>query len=209
MKIIQEKGDQISFEVEMDESLANALRRLINNIPTLAIKDVEISKNGSPLYDETIAHRLGLTPLKNPKNKKTPELKISTKKKGFVYSGEIEGDVKIVFENIPITYLDEDQELQLNATTRFGIGEEHSKFSPGFMFYKNIKEIKLDKDYPTELLKGLPVEASKKSENKIFLDDGVSSDLGEIYENLNRLSGREVAKMNNKTRGGFGSTGKK
>ena len=58
-----QKNDQMTFEVEIEESLANLIRKYINHIPTIAVEDVEITKNDSPLYDETIAHRLGLIPL--------------------------------------------------------------------------------------------------------------------------------------------------
>ena len=44
--------------------LANTLRRLIlEEVPTMAIEDIEIVKNSSILYDEILAHRLGLLPL--------------------------------------------------------------------------------------------------------------------------------------------------
>jgi DNA-directed RNA polymerase subunit D len=46
-------------------AFANALRRvIIDYVPTMAIEDIEFSKNSSILYDEIIAHRLGLTPIK-------------------------------------------------------------------------------------------------------------------------------------------------
>ncbi len=46
-------------------SLANALRRsIINSVSTMAIDDVIIYKNTSSMYDEILASRLGLIPLK-------------------------------------------------------------------------------------------------------------------------------------------------
>ena len=48
-------------------SLVNALRRsIINGVNTLAIEDVTIYKNTSFMYDEILASRLGLIPLKTP-----------------------------------------------------------------------------------------------------------------------------------------------
>ena len=45
-------------------AFANTLRRImIDEVPTMAVEDVEFRKNNSILYDEIIAHRLGLTPL--------------------------------------------------------------------------------------------------------------------------------------------------
>ena len=43
---------------------ANALRRImIEEVPTMSIEEVEFRANTSILYDELIAHRLGLLPL--------------------------------------------------------------------------------------------------------------------------------------------------
>ena len=84
MKIeqIQNKGEKLSFKIkDTDLSLVNALRRIIvENVPVLAIDRVDFSKNDSVLYDEILAHRLGLIPLKT--NIKTFKLKEECSCKG-------------------------------------------------------------------------------------------------------------------------------
>jgi len=51
MKIIQKTREKVIFSCEIEESLANALRRSIDEIPILAVDEVEIHKNDSVLYD--------------------------------------------------------------------------------------------------------------------------------------------------------------
>ena len=87
MKLLNKKENQITFTAEIDESLANAIRRYLNKIPIIAVDEVEISKNDSPLYDETIAHRIGLIPIKMEKaisEKKAHKMKLDTSKEGIV-----------------------------------------------------------------------------------------------------------------------------
>jgi DNA-directed RNA polymerase I and III subunit RPAC1 len=93
MKLINKKDDKIIFSAEIDESLANAIRRYLNQIPIFAVNEVVIEKNDSPLYDETIAHRIGLIPLKIEKKpeKKNLKLNLNVKKEGVVYSNELKG----------------------------------------------------------------------------------------------------------------------
>ena len=134
MKLINKKPNQIVFTTEVEESLANVIRRYLNQIMVSAIDEVEISKNDSPLYDETIAHRMGLIPLKNKGNSKESKLKLIGQKEGMVYSGELTGDVEVVYDKIPITSLKKGQKLEITATTRMGKGSEHARFSPGLMF---------------------------------------------------------------------------
>ena len=59
--------NKISFKTDIEIDLANAIRRSVLEIPTMAIDEVEIIKNDSALYDEIIAHRIGLIPIKTEK----------------------------------------------------------------------------------------------------------------------------------------------
>lgn len=158
MKIIKKDKEKLIFAAEIDETLANAIRRSVNEIPVLAIDEVEIYKNDSVLYDEIIAHRLGLVPLKMEKgmnmaeecsckgkgcSKCAVQLKLSGKKPGTVYSGDLKGKAEVVYGKMPITLLREDQEIELVAFARLGRGMDHAKFSPGLAYYRNLAEIEI------------------------------------------------------------------
>ena len=69
MEMIKSSNEEIVFKTGMNVSLANAIRRSVGEIPILAISECDIYKNDSALYDEIIAHRLGLVSLKNQKMK--------------------------------------------------------------------------------------------------------------------------------------------
>ncbi len=197
MKAIEKKDNKIVFQAEIDESLANILRRYLNQIPILAIDEVEISKNDSPLYDETIAHRLGLIPLKMGKtiNEKT-KLKLSAKKEGMVNSGELTGEINPVHDKIPITSLEKGQELEIIATTKIGNGSEHSRFSPGLMFYRDIVEIKIENDCPQEVIKICPQKILKLEDKKIVAKENYKCDMCESCIEFCKKQGKDSIKLN-------------
>ncbi|OIO42628.1 DNA-directed RNA polymerase subunit D [Candidatus Pacearchaeota archaeon CG10_big_fil_rev_8_21_14_0_10_31_9] len=153
MKTVEKKENRIGILIEGNESLANALRRNINEIPNLAIDEVELYKNDSALYDEIISHRLGLVPLTSNRKleevKDKPdmksEIKLSLQATGpcTVYAKDLKGDAKPVYPNTPIVKLDKDQEIELIAYVRLGKGKEHAKFSPGYAYYRNTSTIKI------------------------------------------------------------------
>jgi len=192
MKLINKKENQITFIAEMEESLANAIRRYTDQIPILAIDDVEISMNDSPLYDETLAHRLGLIPLKMEKStseKREEQLTLVAKKEGAVYSGELKGKVKPVHDKIPITLLKKEQELEVLATARMGKGSEHVKFSPGLLFYRNALKVKLDKDCMKEISGSLNI---LREEGNSFVIDENEYDKCEILAEKCGKKGKDI-----------------
>ena len=199
MKKIEKTGNQIVFTAEINETLANSIRRYITQIPILAVEEVEISKNDSALYDETIAHRIGLIPLKmeGSEKKKQGKLKLDVKKEGTVYSGDLKGSPAVVYKNIPITTLNNNKELQLVATVKAGKGFEHSKFSPGLMFYRNVVEVVLDKEFYEEIKKTCPnVEILEKG-NKITIIDNKKREVADFCEGLANKN-KKKAEINTK-----------
>lgn len=197
MEKINQTENRIIFRAEIEESLANMIRRYLNEIPILAVDDVEISKNNSPLYDETIAHRLGLVPLKTEKsmnNKTEVKLKLSSKKEGFVKAGELKGDAEIIYENIPITYLDKNQELNLIAHAKLGKGSEHSKFSPGILFYRTANEVIVDKKNLNEIKKIFPKADIKERGDKITVIDNGEKEICEVIESIAELDPSQIKK---------------
>lgn len=173
MQLIENSGDKLIIRMEANEPLANAIRRSITEIPVLAIDEVEIFKNDSALYDEIIAHRLGLIPLKTEKGmgeKTKIEFKLSKKGPCTVYASDLKGAGDVIYEKIPITILGNEHKLELVATARLGKGVEHSKHIPGLCYYRHILEInsspKIDRIIETS---NGPIKAEKKG-NKWLCD---------------------------------------
>ncbi len=139
------KTGKIKFITDMSISLANAIRRSVLEIPIMAIDEVEIVKNDSALFDEILAHRIGLIPIKTSKVS-GKEIKFKLKEIGpkTVYSDDFKPSVGTEYK-LPIVILDAKQEIQLTASAKFGKGIEHIKYSPGLIYYKhNLEDDILD-----------------------------------------------------------------
>ncbi|MEM0123494.1 MAG: DNA-directed RNA polymerase subunit D [Conexivisphaerales archaeon] len=143
-KLLESQGGSLSIRIdEYDLNYANAIRRyIISEVPTLAIEDVVVIENSSLIYDEIIAHRLGLVPLKTPKKYLEQAgaqlmLVLDAKAEGgtrTVYSGELvsveDKEVYPVSTEIPLLKLAKGQSIKIEAYARLGSGKKHSKFSP-------------------------------------------------------------------------------
>lgn len=169
METIQKTAEKVVIRMNANYSLANAIRRSVDEIPVLAIDEVEIYKNDSALYDEFIAHRLGLVPLKTESKmsvKTSIDLKLKKTGPGTVYSKDLIGVVKVIYGGIPITLLEKGQEIEILATAKLGKGIDHTKYTPGLCHYRHILEVKSknkDVEKLIENAKGI-VKAEKKGD---------------------------------------------
>jgi DNA-directed RNA polymerase subunit D len=163
VKILEKKGPVLKFLLEeTDPAFANSLRRImITEVPTLAVQWADFEENNSALFDEVIAHRLGLIPLKfNPRKFKftddcscdgkgcaSCQATFSLEKKGpcIVTSGDMKSSDRTVSPadpRVPIAELLENQSLKFQAVARLGIGTTHAKHhaaNASFMYYPEIK----------------------------------------------------------------------
>lgn len=194
MKKIKEDESKIIFQAEIEEGLVNAIRRYLNQIPVLGIDDIEIVKNGSALYDEVVAHRVGLIPLKMGKvgTKKSGSLKLSSNNEGFVHAWELKGNVDVVYNDIPITYLDKGQEIEFSAFAVEGKGIDHVKFSPGLMFYRNVAEITIDKTLIENVKRICSEKEIKEKGNKIVIMDNDEKEIADVLDGLANKEKKDV-----------------
>ena len=118
---------ECEFDMYCDESIANALRRIMMmNLETIAPSDIIINKNTTCQTDEYIAHRIGLIPF--IQNNKDKDLSVSLSVKGKTATTEdLIGNVNCP-KKVEIMNLIENQELDLTIVFRKGSGEEHSRF---------------------------------------------------------------------------------
>lgn len=158
LKSLDKNKNEVVFELSgTNYVVANTIRRLVNSeVCTLAIEDAHIIKNSSALYDEMLAHRLGLVPLKTDLKSYTKvedckckgkgcahcQLKFTLKVKGpcTVYASDlVSEDKKVVpvYPNMPLVKLLKGQELEMECTAILSNGKNHTKFTPGLVYYHN------------------------------------------------------------------------
>lgn len=198
IKILEKNDSKISFQADMPFSLANAIRRSVNEIPILAIDELEITNNDSALYDEIIAHRVGLIPLKN-ENLKLKEdcncegkgcgkcmvkFKLSFTGPGTVYSDDLSPKGNNVYK-MPIALLDKEQELAFVGIGRMGKGIKHSKFSPGLLYYRYSDDngLETDEEHAKKLFDGS--EKDEKKQITMFIESWGSITPREIFLQAN------------------------
>ncbi|MGC9208614.1 MAG: DNA-directed RNA polymerase subunit D [Nitrososphaeria archaeon] len=138
--------DKLNLTLRIDSyplDLVNGIRRYaMSEVPTLAIEDVVIIENSSLVYDEVIAHRLGLIPLRTPKKYiEAGQAQLmfvldasADNATRTVYSGDLvsveDKEVRPISNEIPIIKLAPKQNVKLEAYARLGKGKQHSKYSP-------------------------------------------------------------------------------
>ena len=194
LDILEQKKDRAVLMIKgLHAAQANALRRvMIEEVPTLAIEEVEFHKNNTVMYDEIMAHRLGLIPLTtdlksymlpNPENNVQPgDLRSQTtfvlKAKGpmTITAGEIvfkDPGVKAVFPDMIIVNLLKGQEVEITGTAVLGMGKAHMKWSPGHVYYRQRADLAITNVVEGELaqkvVEACPVNIFTMKGNKAAL----------------------------------------
>lgn len=157
VKFLAGEGNVLQFMAqEITVPFANALRRIaIAEVPTMAIDDVVIVENSSSMFDEVLAHRLGLIPLVTDldtyvmpeactchselgcgKCRVTFTLDIEAGNEvRSVHSGDLRPDpsnpsIRPVSDGVLIAKLAPGQRIRLEAYAALGTGRKHAKWRP-------------------------------------------------------------------------------
>lgn len=205
-QILSKNGNTIKFTVEgIMTSFANALRRImISEVPVLAIDWINMRENSSVIFDEMIAHRMGLLPLKfnpakmnfaegckcNGKGCPLCQVAFSLEKNGpgIAYSGDMvssDKTVKAADPRFQIVELLKDQYIKLEAVAHLGIGKTHAKFQAANASYQYYPEIKAEAcEDAAAAVEACPKGVIGLKGKKPFIKDPVKCDLCKSCEEV-------------------------
>jgi DNA-directed RNA polymerase subunit D len=189
IKIIEKDERRIKFMLEdSNPAFANALRRIMKDeIATMAIEFVDFEDNNSGMFDELIAHRLGLIPLtfdKKAYNLKSEckcegkgcsqcEVVLVLEKQGpcVVKSGDMKSTDESVYpidKDIPIVELLENQRLKFEATAQLGFGKDHIKWQASNAGYKYTPVVKVNSEKAdAKIVDVCPTSVFEKKDGKV------------------------------------------
>lgn len=209
VRVISKKGEKMAFVLDgASPAFANALRRImVSEVPTLAVEWLDMHDNNSILYDEMIAHRMGMIPLKfDPKKMNFTEdckcggsgcnlcqVVFALDKEGpcVVHSGDLKSsnrEVKATSPDFPIVELLKGQRVKFEAVARLGIGLNHAKWQAANVGYQYYPEQKEAGD--SKAVKLCPKDALRSAGNKAKLAYPEKCDLCEAcFEAGMRIEG--------------------
>ena len=196
VKNIELKGNKGVIKIEdTNVYFVNTLRRImLSELPKLAIDDVIIYDNTSPLFDEIITHRLGLIPIPTDlqlltfrkdckcKGKGCPSCTVrytlSKEEEGVVYSGDLQPEHEsfaIKEGKIPIVEFSKDQRIILEVEAVLGMARNHAKWqtvlAPTYMMDVSIEVDKKRIDEVKDFIKELPKDFVELKANKLEMKD--------------------------------------
>jgi DNA-directed RNA polymerase subunit D len=166
----KENPNLIVFKLKnSNPAYANSLRRiLLMEVPVLAIDEVIILENTTPLYDEIIAHRLGLLPITTPPGEFNLREECVCEGHGCTQceislnlemESEATGEIETLFSgvfvpedpkvapvnpDVPILRMTGGQKITVQAIARLGYGKKHAKWQSSIVTYKYDPIITID-----------------------------------------------------------------
>jgi len=183
---------------------------MLSELPKLAVEDVVIYDNTSPLFDEIIAHRLGFVPIPTDlsllnfrdecscKGKGCPSCTVrytlSKEGAGMIYSGDLQPEEKswaIKEDKIPIVELFGDQRLILEVEAVLGKGRTHAKWqsvqSPGYSFVPSVEFDKKRIKDVQDFIKNIPEGIVDLKNDKLQIIDIKKLPVFESYIDQNKI----------------------
>ncbi len=201
IKVLHENEEKMTFILDgEDPSFAAELRRIMGSeIPVMAIRYVDFVENDSGLFDEVLAHRVGLIPwtwdkeaynIPEDDSDTSNEVQFALDKEGpcVVRASDLKStdeSVKPVDDNVIVVELLEGQKLKFEATATLGLGKEHAKYQSavvGYQYYPEKITVKPKGD-AEELVKNLPGDIVEKDGDNVVITDPLKHD-----PNLMKLS---------------------
>lgn len=180
---------------DIQPAFANSLRRaMTSEIPIFAIDTVKIYDNTSALFDEILAHRLGLIPIVTDLSTYGPTSTCTCNGAGcagctMTFTMSVEGPKMVtsadlisedpiispVSDNIPIVKLESGQKVVIEAIACFGTGLDHAKWQPVTICgYKNKPRITIAEpcDDCGHCVEACPANILKISNGKVHVISG-------------------------------------
>ncbi len=207
VKVLAESDQEVLLQLDgIDRSYANAIRRFcIAEVPSMAIDDIVILENSSVLYDEILAHRLGMIPLRTDLERYVLPEKcdcgsplgcqkcrvllvldaVAYDKPRTVLSSDLvseDRDIKPVSPNIPIVKLAAGQSVKLEAYARLGKGKEHAKWQPA-----TVAALSDGKGEGVFMLRVESSGALPAKEIVIRAIEGIEERLGELHKTISDM----------------------
>lgn len=193
LEILEKSDRRMKFVLEdTDAAFANALRRAMRSeVPIMAIETVDLEENSSGMFDEMLAHRLGLIPLVFPVDEfrlregcscrgrgcSRCEIHFALEKQGpcVVYAKDMKStheDVYPLDKDIPITELFEGQRLKFTAATQLGFGKDHAKWQAAHAGYQNVPSVKVNAEKAdTKVVDVCPTHVFEKRDSRVRVAD--------------------------------------
>lgn len=194
--VLEESDREMSFVLEdATPAFANALRRtMIAKIPTMAVREVDFVNNTSGLFDEIVAHRLGLVPWQFPHGEynlpdecdcegdgcKDCQVTLVLEREGEadVTAADLKPTDKQVETPNPdtlIARLLDGQEMELEAHAVLGRGEDHAKHQAANASYRYYPVFKVNGEEIDNNVKAarLAPDAVKQADGPVEADDDI------------------------------------
>lgn len=174
-------------------AFVNSIRRtVLQEVPVMAIDEVEIAANDSVMADEILVHRLGQIPLHTPEGYLLPsecdcrrgrcpncsvDLTLELEGPTMARAKDMESsdlEVVPVQGDAPVVRLGEGQRLELTAIARLGFGKDHASWQPAIASYKYMPTIDVDQEVREdwgECVEACPEDILEAEDGKLKVAD--------------------------------------